>query len=500
MDNGFEYTVIVRGGSRVSASALYGDSQLRTVPEQDIELSPLHRETIQLLQDWLSRWGVLSKVAAQYDRLCVPRTFEVLGQYLYQAIFPGLIATGFDEAKAAAEKNGSPLRVVLRFEQNGDGSNSLAGYAWEFLYHPAETSSARAGFFIGAETNLTLSRLLAFDDQRPELPKGALPLRVLFIVSTPESLEPRIADSLQIQARRDQQRDYAADRTKLINFLFELQTDASRLEVQNIGSWDSARISAVLAERAFNIIHVVGVCRRGSGAEDVEVALPGEHGYPTWQNAQVLVDMLGQATRGGSLGLVVLHLCEVEPSDYTATFERLAPQLVRSGIPAVLAMQYPVPATKATNFIDHFYQLLTEGKEIGQAVQEARGSLLAESRGDRGFGTPALYLQSVDGRLLQATGSPGLSTLASAGSGPVVDSQRSGQVKLVGKLREAVVRGDFDPRTAQDLSAWIDRIDWTADSAVLTRQILAKMRDDKDQARHGPVYLKMIDIVQKPGT
>jgi hypothetical protein len=491
MDSGFEYTVIVRGRRHVSASARYGDGSTTTVEEQEIELSQLQQDTIQILQDWLSRWGVLSRVAAQYDRLCVPRTFEVLGQYLYKAIFPGPIADGFDDAKLAANQQGAPLRVVLRFEQNGDRNNDLASYAWEFLYHPADPSGGRAGFFIGAETNLTLSRLLAFDDDRPELPKGDPPLRVLFIVSTPESLEPRIARSLQIQASRDQRAEYADDRDKLIKFLVELQRDPSRLAVQTIASWDDEKISSTLNETAFNIIHVVGVCRSGSESGDVDVALPGENDNPTWQSAQVLVDMLTQAAQGGNLGLVVLHLCEVRPSDYTATFERLAPTLVQSGIPAVLAMQYPVPAKKATAFTENFYALLSEGNEIGQAVQEARRLLLAEARGDRGFGTPALYLQSVDGQLLRAATGSGQST--------VVDAQRTGSEKLVSKLRQAVVRSAVDPDTAQELSVWIDGIDWTADSTALTRKILAKMRDDKDQTRHGPVYLEMIDIVQKPG-
>jgi hypothetical protein len=492
MDNGFEYTVIVRGEQYVSASARYADGRTPTVAEQKIDLSPLHRDTIRILQDWLRRWGVLSRVAVHYDSLCVPGTFEVLGQYLYEAIFPGPVADGFDDAKREAERQGAPLGVVLRFEQNGDGNNDLATFPWEFLYHPADPSVGREGFFIGAETNLTLSRLLPFDDQQPELPKGVLPLRVLFIVSTPESLDTRVARSLQIQVSRNQPAEYAKDYSKLLKFLLELQSDPDRLAVQTITSWDSLKISRALNETAFNIIHMVGVCRSGSASGDVEVALPGPSGLPTWQSAQVLVETFREGAQGGHLGLVVLHLCEASRSDYTATFERLAPRLVQAGIPAVLAMQYPVPTEKATGFIQNFYELLAERKEIGQAVQEARRSLLTASRGDRGFGTPALYLQSVDGQLLRAaTGS---------GRGAVVDLQRPGSENLGSKLREAVVHSGVDRETAQELSAWIDGIDWTDDPAVLTRRILARMRDDKDQTRHGPVYDEMIDIVQKART
>jgi CHAT domain len=487
-NNGFEYTVIVRGGKRVSASARYADGRTPTVAEQEIELSQLHRVTIQILQDWLSRWGVLSRVAAQYDSLCVPGTFEVLGQYLYKAIFPGPVADGFDDAKREAERHKAPLRVVLRFEQNGDGNDDLATFPWEFLYHPADPSVGHNGFFIGVETNLTLSRMLPFDDRRPELPKGVLPLHVLFVVSTPESLEAKFARSLQIQFNKEQQTEYAKDRGELIKFLLEFQNDPGRLEVQTVASWDTSEIKKRLAKTPFNIIHVVGVCHSASG--DVQVALPGAGGYPTWQSAQVLVDMLRQGAQGGNLGLVVLHLCEASRSDYTATFERLAPKLVRAGIPAVLAMQYPVPATKAKSFTQNFYGLLTEGKEIGQAVQEARRSLLDESRGDRGFGTPALYLQSVDGQLLRAatTSGPG-----------AVDPQRARYGSLADKLRQAVVRSGVDSKTAQELSAWIDGIDWRDDRWALKQRIFARMRDDEDITRHGPVFTEMLAIVDQAG-
>jgi CHAT domain len=489
-DNGFEYTVIVRDGTHVSASVRYAHGRTPPpVPEQKIELSQLHRDTIRILQDWLSRWGVLSRVAAQYKSLCVPGTFEVLGQYLYKAIFPDPIAKGFDDAKREAKKQGAQLQVVLRFEQNGDGHDDLAAFAWEFLYHPPDPSVGREGFFIGAETNLTLSRLLAFDDKRPELPKSVLPLRVLFVVSTPESLEGKSARSLEIQLNREQEREYAEDRGKLIKLLSELPIDLSGLEVQPIYSWDSFKISKALGERAFNIIHVVGVCRSRSASGDVEMALPGADGSPTWQSAQVLVDLLGQEAQRGHLGLVVLHLCEASRSDYTATFERLAPKVVQAGIPAVLAMQYPVPANKATSFTENFYRLLTEGKEIGQAVQEARRSLLAESRGDRGFGTPVLYLQSVDGRLL------GAATIS--GPGPVVDPHRAASETLADQVRQAVRRSDVDAETALELADWINTIDWSDDRWTLAQRISARLRDDP--GRYGQVLNGMLDIVENYG-
>jgi CHAT domain len=493
-ESGFEYAVTVRDGKYVSAITRHGGQQTARVAEQEIELSPLHRETIRILQEWLSRWGVLSRVALQYDHLCVPDTFKVLGQYLYNAIFPDPVATGFDDAKREAAGRGAPLRVVLTFGPDGDGNDDLASFPWEFLYHPPGPLNEREGFYIGAETNLTLSRLLPFGDQRPELPPvGPPPLNVLFVLSTPESLEDRCATSLQIQVSAEQQADYAKDRGALKDFMGQFQVDASRLVVRNLFSWDSATIDSELRDRSYNIVHVVGVCRTRNGSGKIEIALPGADGCPVWEDARVLVDLLRPRPGRKPLGLVVLHLCEAKRSDYTATFERLAPSLVQAGIPAVLAMQYPVPTTAATSFTEKFYGFLIAGKEIGQAVQEARQRLLAESGGDRVFGTPVLYLQSVDGQLVRDA--------TASGTGPTPDVQRGTSQTLADQLRSAVVDSrDLGSDTKRRFLEWIDRNDWTADRAELTQRILARQHDETDIARTGPLYRDMLIIVGEAGS
>ncbi|GEM_PF-1967804 len=485
-DSGFEYTVIVRDGKHVSARAHYADGRVRGEPEQEIDQSPLQRDTIRILQDWLNRWGVLSRMAGQYEKLYVPGTFKVLGQYLYELLFPGPIASGFDKVKNAAEKQGASLRVVLWFEQGGDGPDAFAALPWEFLYHPPTVGSD--GFFIAVETNLSLSRRIELGGNPPELPRGALPLRILFIVSTPNSLTD-VAGTLRIQVSNGQGKEYSSDRNKLIAFLAELQDDPSRLQVKNIASWDPSRIRGALArEPGYNIIHLVGVCRTTS--DDVEMALPGEDGATGWRGSRSVVDLLSNETRARRPGLVVLHLCEARPDDYTATFERLAPKLVRAGFPAVLAMQYPLPTRDATRFTVKFYELLIGGKEIGQAVQEARRSFVHPSGDDRLFGTPVLYLQSVDGQLVRtATISPETS---------VADSFRNRPTTLADRLLQAV-RGFPDEATTQYFKDWVHRTDWTADRSVIEQEILTQRRDDTEQARHGPVYNEMLAIVQDFG-
>src|SRR5207253_760718 len=68
--------------------------------------------------------------------------------------------------------------------------------------------------------------------------------------------------------------------------------------------------------------------------------------------------------------LVFLHLCEGGAVDFEANFAGIAPQLVRAGIQAVVAMQYPISNTAAIVFSRAFYRTLAEGEPVDAAVQE----------------------------------------------------------------------------------------------------------------------------------
>jgi CHAT domain-containing protein len=104
--------------------------------------------------------------------------------------------------------------------------------------------------------------------------------------------------------------------------------------------------------------------------------------------------------------LVFLHLCEsatVELSAFSATFAGLAPKLIQAGIPAVLAMQYPISNLAAIAFSKAFYESLGKRDPIDDAVQKGRFRITTRVAGalnSRVFGTPVLYMRSRDGVLL----------------------------------------------------------------------------------------------------
>ena len=84
--------------------------------------------------------------------------------------------------------------------------------------------------------------------------------------------------------------------------------------------------------------------------------------------------------------MIVLNVCGTTRGDDGRAFQGLAPQLVRSGVPAVVTMQFPITDEAAATFAQEFYKRLCVGEDAGQvdvAVAYGRGMLAALHPGDQ---------------------------------------------------------------------------------------------------------------------
>jgi len=97
------------------------------------------------------------------------------------------------------------------------------------------------------------------------------------------------------------------------------------------------------------------------------------------------------------LRLVFLNSCEGSRGSEGDPFSGTAATLVRRGIPAVVAMQYQITDSAAIEFSSAFYESLADGLPVDAAVTEARVAVSMESMLE--WGTPVLYMRSLDGRL-----------------------------------------------------------------------------------------------------
>jgi hypothetical protein len=112
-------------------------------------------------------------------------------------------------------------------------------------------------------------------------------------------------------------------------------------------------------------------------------------------SADALAILLGDS----GVGLAVFNACDTgaQPG---GLFAGVAPALVRTGLPAVVAMQAPMPDASAGTFSRNLYAALADGWPLDAAVTEGRKALALAAGLDRpDWAIPVLYLRAPDGVL-----------------------------------------------------------------------------------------------------
>lgn len=415
----YEYRIEVTGGAKVEVLGVLKTptSEGGRYGPEEIRPDPLRGGTIEVLRSWLNRWTAVRETG--YINMPVPRTREVLGQHLYSMLIQGAVEAGLDAARKAAEAGGATLRVLLGFDGEAD---ELAQLPWELLYQPGPGGS---GDFLARTSRLVLSRQLLLESGVLRTTPKEPPLVVYFVVAVPRT------------------RAYRSQRTELLQSLTQPAEYTSSIVPEILDRWDPGTIRRRLAEQPYpHIVHLIGVCHRrwDRGESRLELCVDDGAGGERWVDTDALLRLFddeGDRDPEDRPRLVVLHLCEASPLDFEVTFERLAPKLIRRRIPAVLAMQYPVAGEAAQRFVRHLYEKLADRKSIEEAVRDARIVLFTDFTEDRLFGSPVLYMQSVDSELLPTrTGTP-----AGADAGP-------GSVSTTGPPTSS--RQDFLLRVLED--------------------------------------------------
>ena len=121
-----------------------------------------------------------------------------------------------------------------------------------------------------------------------------------------------------------------------------------------------------------------------------------------------------------SLRLVVLNCCDSAHGQ-----SNLAKELVSSGIPAVLAMQFPISDDAAIELAGAFYDAVAKGEPVDGALTRARIRIQLNHRTSIEWGIPVLYMRTPDGQIFEREMSSGDS--AQAGRKP---ARRDNSVKV----------------------------------------------------------------------
>jgi CheY-like chemotaxis protein len=299
------------------------------------------------------------------------RTLREFGSDLFDTLFPDRIRTLLGETEAVANSRGNGVRIRLTIE-----SDALACLPWEFTYLQDR------GKFLALDPDIIVSRYLESASPEMSVKPTTLPLNLLTIVSSPSApnLEPLDPEHWE----------------KIVSgALGEVRPD--KIEAHTVKKATFEAIRDAIFEQPPDIVQFVGhgVYADGKGYLVLVDDVKGE----PWLVDDMQFASIFRGT-GAKPRLFILASCESAKSESPRAFLGVAPRLVQLGVPAVIAMQYPVLISTAEVFLENLYVALAASKPIDWAVQSARSAIAVRFGLDnREFGTPVLYMRAKNGNI-----------------------------------------------------------------------------------------------------
>jgi outer membrane protein assembly factor BamD (BamD/ComL family) len=300
-----------------------------------------------------------------------------IGDQLFNALFSGPVRSLLDRSLGMIHGQQRGLRLKLHIDPEDPSLARLASLPWEFLYRK-ETRD-----FLNLSRFTPILRYL--DVQRPYVPLPLEPpLRILVVISAPADYAP-----LDLDRERAQ-----------------IEASWARQEGVQVTFMEQATILALqdrLADQPYHVLHYMGHGdfdeRTGQG-----VLLMEDEGG---RGAMVDGSTLGVLLRDlPTMRLVFLNACEtarVTKEKGLDPFAGVAAAMVMAGIPAVVAMQFPISDSAAITFSQRFYPLLARGDPVDAAVAEGRRAIrLAEAR-TMEWGTPVLFMRAPQGVIFRVS-------------------------------------------------------------------------------------------------
>ena len=299
---------------------------------------------------------------------------QEFGERLYKALFAGEAGALFYQSVgyARAAEQGVCLRLCIEPAE-------AARLPWEFLYWPGEKVLLGGSREFPVVRYVRLARPI--DDFKVELP-----LRMLVAIPDASGLNTEQEEANLRKAVEELER----------RGLLEL-----RLLKGNV---TLSRISDALLKERFHVFHFIGHGEFIDKTAYLRLNLDDGGSYNA-DDAQICSLFREYRT----LKLVFLNSCRGAITSADEAGTGMAPRLVQSGVPAVVAMQYEINDQAAVTFSREFYSALFDGSDRGRvdvAMSHARNVLQREFTGERDIGAPVLYLRASAGMLFDTETAP----------------------------------------------------------------------------------------------
>ena len=328
-----------------------------TVPEEWVDLNAVRDEVARLFRDWASRgWDD----GPSRGRVQESEQLRLLGGILFSAAFPGSIG---ERLRELSSREGDPVVVSLRFES---GLNALVvELPWEHLCIP---EAAERELYLATDEHFGLVRVMPLGPPASESPNLSEGLSVA-VVAVPggESAKESGAPS------------------EVVGRITKLDEKFPSLEPHELDSPDIDQLNDLLADTRPIVLHYVGSGRFSHGRDEIALG-------PSAALQHAPVELLIDALPDPPPRLVILQMVGSPPPNVTpADFSVFAPPLIKHGVEAVLAYQFPVDKSATIRFNKELYTHLLAGHSLDLATQEARRAMSPYGTG-RSFVSPAIFL------------------------------------------------------------------------------------------------------------
>ncbi|GAA2184401.1 hypothetical protein GCM10009848_09630 [Micromonospora lupini] len=190
---------------------------------------------------------------------------------------------------------------------------------------------------------------------------GNRPLRVLFMATSPEGVEPVLR--------------YEAEEAAILDATVRTGTE---LVVEESGTLEGLRfLSRDHGAGYFDVLHLSGHATISETGQPVFV-VEDEFGG----RVDATADQIAHALAGHWPRLVFVSGCLTGSAPGGGTVPSMSESLVSAGAPAVLGWALPVGDLSATDFAAELYRSLADGVPLDRAVTEARQHLFTQKRGN----------------------------------------------------------------------------------------------------------------------
>jgi CHAT domain len=320
--------------------------------------------------------GASRDIATVYDAV-PPPALRQAGERLFEALFSGPVLDAFLQCSAFVESQpDTGLRIRIEVDPSLPESQEIGSLPWELIYRRATRQH------LATDVKTPVVRRLAVPGSTARAPRLRA-LRILAVSARPSGAPP-------------------LDLAHEIGALAAAWRKVPRVEVEVLEHASLKALDAKLGGKPFHVLHFMG----HGGFE----AATGT-GYLLFEDgagASVRVDgvTLGEVLRERreTLRLVFLNACDTARLPRHRgqdPFSGVASALVMVGIPAVIAMQFPVSDQAALAFSRRFYEALASGLPADSATAAGRRAIQTDFPGSQEWATPALFMSTPDGQIVK---------------------------------------------------------------------------------------------------